>query len=89
MRVGLGERPWDPYGRLGLGSWTWSPFPSGSLSDTGKSPRPGSQWPAGGESRWGGLGPRYPRGLLGVTAPSMLLSGLCSGDERDPLAKDS
>lgn len=80
MKSGPWGRPWNPYGRLGLGSWTWSLFHSGSLPGTGKSPHPGSQWPAGGGSRWGGLEPHYPRDLPGEIGPSKLLSGLCSGD---------
>lgn len=83
MKSGPRGRPWNPYGRLELGSWTWSPFHSGSLLGTGKSPHPGSQWPAGGESHWGGLEPHYPRDLPGETGSSKLLSGLCSGDRRE------
>lgn len=79
MGRGPRRRPRNPYGRLGLGSWTWSPFRSGSLPDTGKSPRPGSQQPAGGGSHWGGPVPHCPRGLPGESGPSKLLSGLCSG----------
>lgn len=83
MKSGPRGRPWNPYGRLELGSWTWSPFHSGSLLGTGKSPHPGSQWPAGGGSHWGGLEPHYPRDLPGETGSSKLLSGLCSGDRRE------